>query len=154
MKSLLTSTFAIKDQELSKTLIKPDKDRDTYFDNNLLNKSNITIKTQQDIINGGDIDDGTNASTSVEISVNRIKVLEGKLHAKIKENLVLVMNTQKLEKENVGLKQTIESSQKELKEKNELIESLQEQLSCNNKAVRISFNNLIFKSDIIRLNFK
>lgn len=62
----------------------------------ILNKSSFTIRTQQDIDGGGE---EANASTSVEISLGKIKVLEKKLLEKNKENQVLGMNVQRLEKD-------------------------------------------------------
>jgi len=61
----------------------------------VLNKSAFTIKTQQEIDNFEE----NNISTSVEISLSKIKTLERKLLDKNKENQVLSLNVQKLEKD-------------------------------------------------------
>lgn len=58
------------------------------------NKSSMTIKTQKE-----DEEINNNVSTSFEISMNKIKQVEAKLALKIKENQILLLNIQSLEKE-------------------------------------------------------
>lgn len=144
MKSLLTSGVN------SNSLEDKSQKTENLFENNFLNKSSFTIKTQNDL---PEAEENNNMSTNLEVSLLKMKQLENKLNSKNKDLQILQINCQKFEKEilqvinylsknfdkiyiYLKLKEKNEIMNHQIKEKNDLIQSLQDQIALNNKTVK------------------
>lgn len=90
MKSLLTSGVN------SNSLEDKSQKTENLFDNNFLNKSSFTIKTEKEL---PEIEENNNISNNLDVSLLKMKQLENKLNSKNKELQILQINCQKLEKE-------------------------------------------------------